>query len=309
VKEVAQHPRVKMWWMCLPVKYYNGCSTQQQEWYTWNPEKRDRWVREMPVEFCENTENCELVTLDHPRVSDESIGGPVFEKGETRHKDLNKIMFDRWTKSDETDVDYGTIANLTGVRTAESLTRLRGVLQGGWIAEKSSTMHYLKPIYDWKDHDLWLAHDKKDWPYNAAYDKLAQAGVPRSEWRTAQPFGPEPLRGLDYFKRCWPDLWDRCMHRVPGATAADEWGYQLYEARRREGETWQDAAVRYWRNVRDEDKREEMKQKIQSVLDGHRSHATRALPLKKNCPYCEWSWQRIASNNARGIRKWRKGDA
>lgn len=332
VKRMGRREETMLWWFCVPVEYPNGCSSDDLHWYPFNPEKPELWVREPPYDYCEETEGVELVMHDHPRMTEQMDGFKNWsftepEKsdwtGYFRQKDLNYLFFHRFNQNPEYDIEYGSIANCIGIRTAESLTRLRGILNtstedhGGdtdhgvpWISSFNGLTDFynVKPIYDWKDHDIWTAHEHMGWDYNEAYDKLAMMGVPRTEWRTAQPFGVEPLKGLYWFKKCWPERWHKAKDRVPGAKAATQWGWDLYQAKKRGDKTWEETAIMYLEGLRDEEAREFIREKIQGILDRHSRHSTRPLPQSKACPYCEWSWSRIARNNARGEMKWRRGD-
>lgn len=342
VKDAGRDDRFKLWWFCLPVAYSNGCSTEEPYWFTFNPERRDKWVREPPHDWCGQfpDEEVELVTLDHWRVQEEmddfknwsftdpeknDFPGRGSGKRPFAQKDLNYLFFHRFNQSDDyPDIDYGTVGNCVGIRTSESLTRLRALLKakshdhGGdtryevpWIVQGTAgfeDFYTVKPIYDWKGHDVWNAHGDRDWPYNGAYDKLAMMDVPRSEWRTAQPYGTEPLKGLYWFRKCWPELWHRAKGRVPGAKAASQWGWDLYQAKKREDRTWKETAEHYLAGLRDEAAREYVSSQIQNILDRHNQRSSHPLPQDQNCPHCEWSWKKIAKKTARGVEPWKKGN-
>jgi len=148
----------------------------------------------------------------------------------------------------------GTVANIMGIRTQESLSRY------GAIASKEGFLAFINPgavkhskniypIYDWTTEDVWLAPHRFGWDYNAAYDVMEAAGVSRHDQRCAPPFGEQPIRRLHTYKTCWPELWARMTDRVPGAaTAARYANTELYavgvvQEDLPEGMTWRQWAL------------------------------------------------------------------
>ena len=91
-----------------------------------------------------------------------------------------------------------------------------------FIAQDSHAphVHLVKPIYDWSTDDVWTAPRLLGWDYNRAYDVFQRAGVSRHDQRVCPPFGEQPLRGLFQYALCWPTLWEKMVHRVPGANTA-----------------------------------------------------------------------------------------
>ena len=47
---VGARPDVKLDWYCVPIQHRNACSTRELYWYPWQPELRERWVRELPAQ-------------------------------------------------------------------------------------------------------------------------------------------------------------------------------------------------------------------------------------------------------------------
>ena len=50
VRRVAQLPSIRLFWSCIPLRHRNACSKTEPWWYTWHPDQRETWVREMPPE-------------------------------------------------------------------------------------------------------------------------------------------------------------------------------------------------------------------------------------------------------------------
>lgn len=220
VKRVADLPEVNMNWLCLPVKHRNGCSRSQPYWHPWAPEDKDKWVRPMPEHDC-------VITYD---MVDKF---PTEPSQRPSVPDCNGLLFtpDKW----------GEVALIMGIRSEESLTRYRTILQTGDGKRYEDYMINLKsktalgnvwkvcPIYDMKTVDVWTAPKKYGWDYNTTYDILEKLGLTHLQQRCAPPYGEEPMRGLWQYSIAFPDIWDKMQTRVAGsATAARYANTELY---------------------------------------------------------------------------------
>lgn len=220
VKRVADLPEIDMRWMCLPVKHRNGCSRKQPYWFPWAPEDEEKWVRPIP--------NYKYV------YTQEDV--PMFPKdieGRPSVPECNGLLFP--------PQDYGEIGIIMGIRSEESLTRYRTILQTGEGKRYEDYMINLKsktalgnvwkvcPIYDMKTVDVWTAPYKFNWDYNTTYDLLEKLGLTALQARCAPPYGEEPMRGLWQYAIAFPDIWDKMQNRVEGAaTAARYSNTELY---------------------------------------------------------------------------------
>lgn len=75
------------------------------------------------------------------------------------------------------------------------------------------------PIAWWTAMDVWAYIVSNDVLYNAAYDRLAEIGVPLAQQRIG-PLAVERVIGygqLALLKRGWPDLYNRFAERYPEA--------------------------------------------------------------------------------------------
>ena len=220
VKRVADLPEVNMHWLCLPVKHRNGCSLKDPYWFPWGPEDKDKWVRPMPSYPCVKTEK------DFPFFPKEIDKRPSVPE-------CNGLLF--------TPEEWGEVGVIMGIRSEESLTRYRTILQTGSGKRYEDYMINLKsktalgnvvkvcPIYDMKTVDVWTAPHKFNWDYNTTYDLLEKLGLTALQARCAPPFGEEPMRGLWQYSIAFPDIWDRMQNRVTGAaTAARYANTELY---------------------------------------------------------------------------------
>ena len=197
VERVSQHPDVKLNWFCLEFKHRNASSNEEPYWYTWDKDKKDLWVRDMP-------ENC---IKEHPK----------FVKG---------LSFQQFT-SFRADKAKGTTVDVTGVRTQESLRRFQAVAQKVNDNYISRYGHFsiAHPIYDWSSQDVWKLVHEWDIDYNKTYDIFNKTELSNKflTQRVCPPFGEEPLRGLWIYAECFPDLWHKMLNRVEGVATA--WRY------------------------------------------------------------------------------------
>ena len=200
---VAARDDVAFHWYCVPIQHRNACSTREPYWYCWEPEKRDLWVRDLPA-------------------------GAITDYPGLVRKGIAEQMAALFPPS------KGSLANIMGIRTQESLSRYGAVAsKEGFLAfvNPAAVRHgkNIYPIYDWTTEDVWRAPARFDWDYNRAYDVMEAAGVTRHDQRCAPPFGEQPIRRLHTYKTCWPHLWAKMTARVQGAaTAARYANTELY---------------------------------------------------------------------------------
>jgi predicted phosphoadenosine phosphosulfate sulfurtransferase len=201
VHRVSKNPDIDFTWFCLEVKHRNACSNDEPYWFTWDKEKKDLWVRELP----------EGAITEHE----------FFKKGMS-FQEFSPYLYDR------TD---GRVAMLTGIRTEESIRRLRIICMkknDAYInatCDKGSNQYRVYPIYDWSSTDVWLAVNKFGWDYNKTYDYYNKTKLFNKflTQRVCPPFGEEPLRGLYLYAQCFPEMWHKMLGRVKGVATA--WRY------------------------------------------------------------------------------------
>jgi predicted phosphoadenosine phosphosulfate sulfurtransferase len=201
VERVANNPEINLKWYCLEVKHRNACSNEEPFWYTWDIDKKDLWVRNMPKNAITSHKN--------------------FKKGMS-FQEFSPFIYDR---------SEGKIAMLTGIRTEESLRRYRVIAQKNndfYInakVEPGSNQCRAFPIYDWSSEDVWLAVHKYNWDYNRTYDLFNKTKLFNKflTQRVCPPYGEEPLRGLWVYAECFPELWHKMLYRVKGVATA--WRY------------------------------------------------------------------------------------
>jgi phosphoadenosine phosphosulfate reductase len=77
-----------------------------------------------------------------------------------------------------------------GLRADESYGRLMSAKSKGllyWV--KSSSVWHFCPLAHWKTEDVWAYIASRELPYNVAYDRMAEAGIPRENWRVSTLMG------------------------------------------------------------------------------------------------------------------------
>lgn len=194
VQRVASSSEVRFKWYCLPIIHRNACSRRQPYWHPWNPADRNVWVRELPRGAI--------------------TSAPWFKMGMSMPECAPFVY----------GPEHGMVADIRGIRTEESLRRLRMVsmkVEDNWIAApRNGNNCACSPIYDWTADDVWLAPKLFGWDYNRTYDVFDKAGVTKHQQRVCPPYGEEPLGGLYQYAECWPQLWHKMLARVPGAATA-----------------------------------------------------------------------------------------
>jgi predicted phosphoadenosine phosphosulfate sulfurtransferase len=203
---------VKGYWLCLPFNLSNASSAYMPKWLSWDGEKEDKWIRQMP------TNRLVINVKNNPF-------GEYFRKGMEFEEFV--IQFPRYLVKEK---GLAKVAQVIGIRTQESYNRyLKMVVRKNrefyrdkqWILKIKATgvdSYSVHPIYDWDISDVWKYLSAK--PYNQVYDKMYKAGYALSEMRICQPYGEEQRDNLDLFARIEPETWARMTERVYGCNFA-----------------------------------------------------------------------------------------
>jgi len=272
VQRIANNPKINFKWYCLPVKHRNACSRSQPYWYCWNPKEKDIWVRELPET---------AITY----LKGFKIGMGVPEASAILYPEVR-----------------GTKIQLLGIRAEESLRRYREVTLrtvDNWLSLRSRDGGFVNgyPIYDWSSVDVWLPISKLGWDYNRTYDVLHMFGMTPLQQRVCPPFGEEPLRGLHFYKACFPSLWNKMLNRVPGANAASLYGNtDLYGVRLQdppEGQTWKEH-IEVLFSLWDEAQETRLRNHINKQISIHYEKSTLPLHEDVNDPVTGMSWKFLA---------------
>jgi len=280
VERIRQDPRVDLEWYCLPIMHRNACSNEQPFWHPWHPDEEAIWTRPLP----------ENVIRDHPRFE---WGMPMQDFGIAHFEGTGACV-------------------LQGIRTQESLRRYRVVAikkEENYIAEGAGyTYAFAYPIYDWTSEDVWRLVQKKNADYNRTYDILNRTNKFEDflHQRVCPPFGEEPLRGLHEYAECFPEMWEKMIHRVPGAATAARYGNtELYLNKDRpKGTNWRQHVQNVLETYTGVN-RGKVQENINTVIKRHKRLTDNAIPQDEAHPVSGVSWKFLAQMAVRGDFKGR----
>lgn len=191
--------------IALPMALRNAVSVLQPKWICWEEESKDLWVRNMPEDSINMSNN----------------PFPWFRKGEEFEEFI--LQFADWYQKK----CGGTVACGVGIRTDESFNRFRTIVSEekikynnkNWTTQLNFNDQYIDvynfyPIYDWRADDIWGAVSKLDLMYNQIYELMYKNGLSIYEQRLCQPYGDDQKNGLDQFKALEYDTWSKVLNRV-----------------------------------------------------------------------------------------------
>lgn len=194
---------IEPYWCCLPIALRNAVSVYQPKWQCWNPDKREDWIRELPIDSISDEKYFDFFTRDME-----------FEEFVP--------LFGEWYS------DGKSCACMVGIRADESLNRFRTIASKTkttkcdkqWTTKVTDNVFNVYPIYDWRTKDIWIYHAKnKDKSYNKLYDYMHKAGLSIHQARICQPYGDDQRRGLWLFHLIEPETWAKIVARVNGANS------------------------------------------------------------------------------------------
>ena len=221
---------IEPYWVCLPMGSRCAVSNYQMYWYTWDPDEKDKWVREMP---------------DMPYIINLENNPFDFYKYKMVQEDLYADFGDWFSRQHEED----SIC-LLGIRADESLNRYRAyatdrkVLMDGkqWTSKMGEKWYNAYPLYDWTTKDVWVANGKFGFDYNKIYDLFYKAGLSIHQMRVASPYHEAAKESLNLYRVLEPDTWVKVVGRVQGANFGAMYGNTKLLGSRRitlpEGHTW-----------------------------------------------------------------------
>lgn len=283
VTRVSKDPRLNFRWYCLPFRGGNACSGAATDWTFWDPGKKDLWVRELPEGAI-----TELKGLKPGEAGLHEYSGHCYGP------------------------EFGTVCWLLGIRTDESITRLRNIacrrgdkaFLSGMGCEGAPWTAKAYPVYDWRLNDVWYAVKKFGWDYNRAYDLFEKVGIARSNQRVTPSFGEQTNHSLWTFKTCWPELWDKMCCRVPGAsTAARYFSTKLYGVGQSNLEqdnelpegfsSWKSFVMKKTQETKGSG-RVELLRAIRKILHGHHTYTKDPLPDSTPSKLSGYCWRDFA---------------
>jgi predicted phosphoadenosine phosphosulfate sulfurtransferase len=263
VRRTMARPEVNLTWVCGQIGYWDASSNEEPHWTTWDPAKRDSWVRE-PPEFA-----VWMGDMKYPAPGDAiaRLWGP----------------------------EQGRVAEVLGLRGYESRPRMYGLISSGSYIARGPAPHVDKarPIYDWRDRDVWLAIHRNGWDYNRAYDRMYALGRTMKELRIAVPTSIEAMNHWQDWMVLHPQWWGRVRRRFPNIHSLAMFNHDLHRPVRKEGETWRQAAYRYLEANLVQD-RAKVEGDINKVLRAHAFHSTAPMQDDRPCNLCKFTWRKLA---------------
>lgn len=249
--------RIEPFHICLPLAAQCATSMTQSYWLPWDEDKKDIWVRELP-ENCINESNNPLT---------------FFEKGMWDY-DLQEKFGDWYAKE-----KGGKVAAFVGIRTQESLNRWRAIHSDKrietfdgkpWTKKVGKNTYNIYPIYDFSTEDVWIANGKNEWGYNRLYDLFWQAGLSIDEMRVASPFNDCAIGSLKLYKAIDPNTWGRMVGRVNGVNFSAIYGGTTAmgwkSIKLPEGHTWK-SYMEFLLTTLPDETRENYEKKLQTSIN------------------------------------------
>ena len=192
------------------------------------------------------------------------------------------------------------LVNVLGLRVAESPHRKLGLYssKGYMTARGLGGQRGCRPLYDWKDGDVWKAIQDNNWDYNSAYDVMMRYGISRPHVRIAPPLmmaAGVPL--VQVAAKAWPRWFDRLCQRCPGTRLAAKYGKRALQPLRRLGETWEQVFQVECVENAPEWIRERAAAVRDFVLEKHGKHSGEPLGDSAPCMLCPRStssWKKMA---------------
>jgi len=219
------------YWVSVPIKTWNACSSHEPEWTAWDPDKKNLWVREP-----------EAISITDGKFFPFWYEGIMFEEFVP--------TFGQWFAQGE------KCACFVGIRAQESLNRFRAIsVDKATYKGRMYTTNVVEelwnvyPIYDWKTEDIWRFHAKTGKSHNVLYDRMYQAGMTINQMRICEPFGDESRKGLWLYQVVEPSTWAKLVLRANGANTgrmySNERGNVMgnHTITLPEGHTWQSFAM------------------------------------------------------------------
>lgn len=188
----------KFEWYCLEVRHYNCFNelTNDESFICWDSQKKNVWVRNMP---------------SFARTSHEKLK----PRTDTYQDFISRVCADGIT--------------LVGVRTAESIQRLKYFARMMQTGRKISHRLQIFPIYDWGNSDVWLYLKEKKVEIPEIYLYLWQSGLSKNALRVSQFFSIDTARSLVKMNEYYPDLMERIIRREPNAYLASlYWDSEMF---------------------------------------------------------------------------------
>jgi len=268
-ERVAARPEVDFKWWVANQPITNVFNRPKPYWWVFDPElDPEEWMRQPPAIATK------LDTLDITRI----------------------VSRDHYP----TPADKEVIA-VTGIRAQESMMRFYSVYSAKGALTKPNAVgtRTFRPIYDWRDSDVWRAVHVNKWDYNDAYNVMMRFNVPVDKMRIAPPtLNTASVFLLEMARKAWPRWFDRLERRLPGVKMISQFGARAVLPYRRTGEDWKDT---FHRECITDAPAEWIAERATTVRDAmlhiHQGHSSQDIPNRVPCRTCVGSmgsWRNMA---------------
>lgn len=221
VQKMMSNDCVTPYWFQIPLRLTNATSYEDSVFTAW--EDGGAWIR------------------DKDTLSIHSID----EKYPDRF-----YSFFNWFEKKHKDTAF-----LVGIRTEESLNRLRAVIQFPgykdilWSTKtKGHNTYRFYPIYDWSVGDIWKYIKDYNLPYNSVYDKMFRANKAfHKTMRVSNLIHEKSFKALSDLQTYEPDTFNKLSKRIKGIHVASIYAKEdtVFEAKKLPDD------FKSWRSYRD----------------------------------------------------------
>lgn len=176
-----QLPWIEMLWFCVPLKSSKFILGRTYDYIQWDPSR------------------------DHIRPK------PLWSINET------EPVYDQYSMDSKVAEYYkGKICVLTGIRAQESLMRYRAIINKIGNTETCATqckrLDLGRPIYDWKEDDIFKYLHDNHIAYAEIYDRQSAAG---QNLRVSTPLHSESAKRMDTWREIDPEFYDAVIKLFP----------------------------------------------------------------------------------------------
>lgn len=199
IRDVFSDPRIKPYWLQMPIRLFNATSTTSPWLFCWDEANKDNWIREK----------------EPNSIHVNNYGTDRFAQIYTAFAHYEFPEF------------YGKTCQIAGVRCEESPGRMNGLTTyptykwATWGSKHEGTTTFY-PIYDWTYSDVWKAIHDNGWDYCKIYDYMYQYGIPVMDMRVSNVHHETAVRNLFYLQEIEPETWDKITARLSGINTAGQ---------------------------------------------------------------------------------------
>jgi len=278
IEDVGSWPDVELHHICHPIQHTYR-SEVRSHWYPWNPAYKNVWARDMPEKG---------IQLWDTRLGDGIKNGYVDLIGAYAMDTLG----------------YPSFTTLSGIRTQESINRLRAMFTSGKHTIVRGPETYLKPIYDWSWKDVWHAIRIHGWQYSQFYEKAHMVGKSFHKTRVAVWGNVSSMSDVKFFQAFYPDFWERAIKRLPEmATFAKHAQSELFTVKLPPGMTYREYTFLLLSAMEDPESKAFWEKQIELYIGRWLARSSEPLPdepiLTTSGYLTSNSWKNLANAMAR----------